>query len=370
MSTPAVEQPPVPTETEKSSPPTTTTTTATTPTTTPTTTRITESATYAAREATTGKKLVPFLHPDPSCVPSPPAPLTPEQQTKYEELLAHVQSLTTIPTNSTKTSSTRDLSESERLWLTRECLLRYLRASKWSLPDSKKRIEATLIWRREYGVEDHTPEYISPENETGKQVILGYDNNSRPCLYLNPAKQNTEKSPRQIQHLVFMLERVIDLLPAGQETLALLVDFKSSTNSSNPSVGQGREVMNILQMHYPERLGRAFVVNIPLLVWGFLKLINPFIDPLTREKLVFNEDLRKHVPAPQLDKKFGGDVDFDYDHAVYWPELNRLASESRAAYVARWKQSGAQIGASEVELRKGLLDGLGEAFEKLEFVDV
>jgi hypothetical protein len=117
------------------------------------------------------------------------------------------------------------------------------------------------VWRREYGLRDHTPDYISPENETGKQVILGYDNECRPCLYLAPSAQNTERSPRQIQHLVFMLERVIDLMPAGQETLALLVNFGASTKSSNPSISQGREVLNILQNHYPERLGRALCIN-------------------------------------------------------------------------------------------------------------
>lgn len=84
---------------------------------------------------------------------------------------------------------------------------------------------------------------------------------ARPCLYLNPAKQNTKKSDKQIQHLVFMLERVIDLMVPGQETLSLLVNFKESGSGSNPSVGQGRQTLNILQTHYPERLGRALVIN-------------------------------------------------------------------------------------------------------------
>lgn len=147
------------------------------------------------------------------------------------------------------------------MWLTRECLLRYLRATKWNAAEAPKRLLGTLIWRREYGLAKHTASYISPENETGKQVILGYDIAARPCLYLNPAKQNTKKSERQIQHLVFMLERVIDLMIPGQETLSLLVNFKESSSGSNPSVGQGRQTLNILQTHYPERLGRALVIN-------------------------------------------------------------------------------------------------------------
>jgi hypothetical protein len=56
-----------------------------------------------------------------------------------------------------------------------------------------------------------------------------------------------------------MLEKVIDLMPPNQETLALLIDFKESSAGSNPSVGTGKTVLGILQNHYPERLGRALI---------------------------------------------------------------------------------------------------------------
>jgi hypothetical protein len=59
-------------------------------------------------------------------------------------------------------------------------LLRYLRAAKWNEAQATARVQATLVWRREYGVEEHTADYISEENETGKQVLLGYDNEGRP----------------------------------------------------------------------------------------------------------------------------------------------------------------------------------------------
>lgn len=214
-----------------------------------------------AQEQQTGKKLGLFTEALPESKPEPETPLNPDQQAKYAEILAWAQALGPIPVSSEKAATTREIDEEEKMWLTRECFLRYLRATKWNTADVKKRLEATLIWRREYGVLDHTPEYIESENQTGKQYVLGFDRNGRPCLYLNPAKQNTEKSPRQIQHLVFMIERVIDLMGPGQDTLALLVDFAASTTTSNPNIAQGRQVLNILQGHYPERLGRSLVTN-------------------------------------------------------------------------------------------------------------
>jgi CRAL/TRIO domain/CRAL/TRIO, N-terminal domain len=202
----------------------------------------------------------PFTAPLPVSQPGECAPLTADQDAKYASVLAAVSAWTTVPTSSAKNASTAPITDEERLFLTRECLLRYLRASKWNVADAQKRLLGTLTWRREYGVLEHTPEYIGVENETGKQLILGYDNASRPCLYLLPQKQNTPRTDRQVQHLVFMLERMIDLMVPGQETLSLLVNFKE-TGSSAPSVGQGRHVLNILQNHYPERLGRAFIIN-------------------------------------------------------------------------------------------------------------
>jgi len=147
------------------------------------------------------------------------------------------------------------------MWLTRECLLRYLRAAKWSVPDATTRLLSTLTWRREYGVVNFTPDYISPENETGKQWILGYDIEGRPCHYLNPSRQNTKRSDRQLHHLVFMMERAIDLMGPGQETLALLISFSETSSGQGASLAQGKQVMNFLQNHYPERLGRALVTD-------------------------------------------------------------------------------------------------------------
>ncbi|KAJ6261899.1 Patellin-3 [Drechslerella dactyloides] len=297
-------------------------------------------------------KSVPYASPDASAVPPSPTELTPEQSAKYDELLSLCKAITDVPIAKSN-AERKPLSDSERMFMTKECLLRYLRATKWHVSDARKRIEGTITWRREWGLEDHTPEHIEPENETGKQVLFGFDKETRPCLYLNPARQNTERSDRQIQHLTFMLERVLDIAPAGSETLALLIDFKAASSGQNASLNQGRQVMDILQMHYPERLGRALIVNIPWWASLFLKAITPFIDPVTRPKLKYNEDMSLHVPKSHLLKEFKGDVDFTYDHATYWPNFVELCTERRRRYEERWRANGSQIGESEFYLKGG-----------------
>lgn len=317
--------------------------------------------------ATEAPLKIPLEHPTESSKPKPQPELTAEQQQKYDWLLNQVKHWSSGADSGVTIAkdAPNDLSDDEKRWLTRECLLRYLRATKWNQAQSEKRLVDTLLWRRKFGVWDKlTPEHISPENETGKQVILGFDRDARPCQYLNPGRQNTESSHRQVEHLVYMLERTIDLMPPGQETLALLINFQSSSGRSNtaPPLSIAKEVLSILQTHYPERLGRALIINMPWMVVGFFKIIKPLLDPVTKEKLKFNEDMKAYVPAEQLTTDFSaGELKFEYDHSVYWPALVKLCDQRQEEQKKRWVQGGSLIGESELYLRGGEPKGINGA---------
>lgn len=91
-----------------------------------------------------------------------------------------------------------------------------MRAAKWKMDDAKKRIKATMEWRREYKPELIEPGDVSIEAETGKmfentrsltndRIISGFDRDARPVIYMRPGRENTETSPRQIRHLIYCL---------------------------------------------------------------------------------------------------------------------------------------------------------------------
>lgn len=201
---------------------------------------------------------------------------------------------------------------------------RYMRAAKWKLHDGKHRIRGTMEWRREYKPELIQPDDVGVEAETGKIILTGFDMDARPILYMRPGRENTETSPRQIRHLIYHLERAIDLMPPGQEQVAIIVDYKSATSQSNPSIGTARKVLHILQNHYVERLGRGLVVNMPWWINAFFSGISPFMDPITRDKIRFNPRLLDLVPAAHLDSEFGGDYNFTYDYSVYWKTITEF----------------------------------------------
>jgi hypothetical protein len=109
----------------------------------------------------------PFAAPLDTSKPISRPPLTADQEKLYDTLLQQVLAWAKLPTTSAKSSPESPLTDSERLFLTRECLLRYLRATSWNAVQAETRLKATLVWRREYGVEKLTSEYIEIENATG-----------------------------------------------------------------------------------------------------------------------------------------------------------------------------------------------------------
>lgn len=145
---------------------------------------------------------------------------------------------------------------------------------------------------------------------------------------MRPGRENTETSPRQLRHLVWWLERANDMMPLGQDSLVIIVDYKSTTLRTNPSISVARKVLHILQQHYVETLGRALVVNLPMLLNFFYRGISPFLDPVTRDKMRFNPDLLELIPPGQLDADFGGDYEWEFEPNSYWEQFVACVSYS------------------------------------------
>ncbi|KAH3668999.1 hypothetical protein OGAPHI_002754 [Ogataea philodendri] len=291
---------------------------------------------------------------------------TEEQQTKYNTVLKHFEATEKYPITE-KHGDPEEyvaLNDFEKAWLTKECFLRYLRACDWAVDETIKRLTTSIAWRREFGIaggdfEKVTSDLVKVENETGKQQVFGFDTGGRPCLILLNGRQNTKTSNRQIQHLIYMLETSIDFMPQGQDKLALCVDFKKYPEASLvepkvPSVTVGKEVLRILQYHYPERLGRALFINIPFIVWGFLKICWPFVDSFTKQKCKFDEPFRLFIPPEQLALNYGGDVNFEYVHDDFWPAMVELRNQKRKTLMENYYKLGGGVGLSEIDLREGL----------------
>jgi hypothetical protein len=115
------------------------------------------------------------------------------------------------------------------------------------------------------------------------------------------------------------------------------------------------QVLHILQTHYPERLGVALILNVPFLIHAFFKMISPFIDPVTRNKMKFNPKPVQDglFAADELFKGWGGSRDFAWDHEKYWGPFVRMCAEIREGQMARWRKLGARVGGDERDYKSG-----------------
>ncbi|GAA6002228.1 hypothetical protein JCM10207_003136 [Rhodosporidiobolus poonsookiae] len=317
----------------------------------------------------------PIPRPDPQSKPVPPAQLSQDQQAKLDKLIKHFNQpdfslpnqLKVIRAQHTKDqggsrfgslfsraatptekeiADVAPLNDVEKCYWSRQAFLRCLRAVKWDYAAAVRRAEETCVWRREYNVDGMQESDISVEGETGKELVMGFDVNCRPVLYMHPHRQNTQVGPRQIDFVIWCLERTLDLLPPTDpavDMLCLCIDFGAGQKGGQPTtLGQARKVLEILQTYYCERLGKAVCVNIPQIFYAFYKLVGPFVDPVTKEKIRFLEkpDATALIPASQLQTIFGGSVNMDYDHTQYFPALTQLCAERKAANLERWRKYG------------------------------
>jgi hypothetical protein len=126
-------------------------------------------------EKNTETRKLPFYEPAPSATIPSRVELSAGEEEKYNIVLEHLKSITSLPVSSSKKEKeTAPLSEAEQCFLTRECILRYLRATKWNVNEAKKRLEGTIVWRREYGTDTLTSETVEPEVSSSLTALLTF----------------------------------------------------------------------------------------------------------------------------------------------------------------------------------------------------
>ena len=180
-------------------------------------------------------------------------------------------------------------------------------------------LELTLDWRRDFRPDALSYSAQAAEAERGKVYVLERPCRAgRPVVFMRPARDafaRGEDDTERLRWVVYVLEqgsRLADAdAPDGKMTW--LIDFVGYSRRNAAPMGTSMRTLSILQNHYPERLGRAVNFAPPFLFEVFFRAISPFIDPVTREKLVF-----EHPPkaAPEKAEKAGKAAAEDADEAA------------------------------------------------------
>jgi len=214
-------------------------------------------------------------------------------------------------------------------------MVRHWRAESGDAEKALAKLRDTLHWRREFGVDDLVGCFeggdsgggngestannklaatMEEENSTGKIYVRGYDREGRAFMYMRPGRENTMNAADNMKHLVWNIEKAVactkrksleilssrrkqqqqqvpsDAAGADQqmplEKINLVIDYAGFRLRDAPPLSTSKHTLDILQKHYPERMHRAYVLHPPLYFKTFWSVIKPFVDPLTKKKIV------------------------------------------------------------------------------------
>ncbi|KAI8900069.1 CRAL-TRIO domain-containing protein [Globomyces pollinis-pini] len=249
----------------------------------------------------------------------------------YRTGLTTNQLETIVELQSKLLSSDFEFTNKEKVWCSERCLVRYLKATSWDVDAAKKRLESTLLWRREYQPDEITPEEVEPEALTGKSFVTGFNKDACPVIYLLPQRENTKTYDRQIRFAVYNIEKALKIMPDGVHSIVILVDYEHLSLANATPLSTSRKFLDIFQNHYPEILHSALVVNPSWYVSVFLRMVTPFMDPITRKKiqLVYlnsrdSQTPQDHIPSDQLITEYGGEYHMPWNFEIYWNEFTKL----------------------------------------------
>ncbi|CAI9110766.1 OLC1v1010844C1 [Oldenlandia corymbosa var. corymbosa] len=211
-------------------------------------------------------------------------------------------------------------------YCTDACLRRYLEARNWNVAKAQKMLEESLKWRATYKPEEIRWHEVAEEGETGKVSKANFhDRSGRTVLIMRPGKQNTTSPEGNVRHLVYLMESAILNLPEGQEQMSWLIDFNGWSLNTNIPISTARDIINVLQNHYPERLAIVILYSPPRIFEAFYKVVKYFVDAKTSEKIHFvypnNKDsmelMKTFFDSDNLPSEFGGKTTLNYDHEEF-----------------------------------------------------
>ncbi|KIY67983.1 hypothetical protein CYLTODRAFT_352156 [Cylindrobasidium torrendii FP15055 ss-10] len=212
-------------------------------------------------------------------------------------------------------------------------LLRFLRARKFNVANTKKMLKEAEEWRKEFGVDELMktftfdeqeavdklyPQYYHKMDKAGQPVYIERLNNlDMKALYAVTSQE------RVVKRLVYEYERFLSVrAPACArecghpvETSCTILDLGGVSLTNFVAVKDYvMEASSIGQNRYPECMGKFYIINAPWAFGAIWRCIRPWLDEVTISKVDivgsdYSKKLLKQIAAENLPKEFGGECD-------------------------------------------------------------
>ncbi|KAM5571500.1 hypothetical protein ABKV19_011874 [Rosa sericea] len=193
-------------------------------------------------------------------------------------------------------------------------LRRFLRARELDVEQASAMFLKYLKWRQAFAPNGSISASEVPNQIAQNKLFLqGSDKRGCPIAVLLGARHFQVKGGLKEfkRYVVYAFDKICARMPPGQEKFIFIGDLEG-WRYSNSDIRAYLGALSILQDYYPERLGKMFIVHVPFVFMTVWKIVCPFIDNKTKEKIVFVENkmlkstLLEEIDESQLPEKYGG----------------------------------------------------------------
>ncbi|XXG54949.1 hypothetical protein AAC387_Pa03g2710 [Persea americana] len=193
-------------------------------------------------------------------------------------------------------------------------LRRFLRARNLDVGKASSMFLKYLKWRSEAVPNGYISEaQIKNQLAEKKMFVQGFDKKGRPIGVVFGSKHMYYKRDMEEfkRFVVYICDKLCMRMPGGQEKFAVIGDLEG-WGYSNLDIRAYLASLEILQDYYPERLGKVYLVHVPYIFMAAWKIVYPFIDKNTRDKIVFvenkvlKETLSEEIDESQIPETYGG----------------------------------------------------------------
>lgn len=162
---------------------------------------------------------------------------------------------------------------------TEEQLQWFLMDRKLDTEAAKEKLVGMLQWRRDFGADSITTTDVAQEAATGKAYLhVHNDVMDRPVIVVRASKHVKDAAPLVYsqQLCVYTLERALEKLPEGQDTVLGIFDLRGF-QSQNADMGFVKFMVDIFFTYYPKRLGQVLFVDAPWIFKPGWEMMKPWL---------------------------------------------------------------------------------------------
>ena len=184
-------------------------------------------------------------------------------------------------------------------------LMRYLVARSWNVKKSSAMLEKTMEWRAKKNALALRCAKCDVNPNSHMMCFVGWDLQHRPVMYMSHRwamdRWNVEEN---VAHVCETYNHMCTLMPEGVGKWVGCVDFVTFSYWKDGNPKSGKEVIGMLQDHFPERLGLQVLVDPPTTFWALWKIFSLVIDEKTKTKVSFQYTSQQPNIATEFPKIF------------------------------------------------------------------